>query len=76
MEEYKYDCFAFKGEKVCDALNEMKCSNCSFYRTELKNALLKAKYSCAKKVVDGIVYKIKPSEFEESFEEGIDKDVT
>ena len=74
MKEYKENCFAFKSERVCDALNEIDCQNCSFYRPEYQNAYLKAKYSCAKKVINNIVYKIKPSEFEKSFEEGIDND--
>lgn len=75
MEEYKYDCFAFKSERVCNALNEMNCQNCSFYRPEYQNEALKVKYSCAKKVINNIVYKIKPSEFEKNFEEGIDNDI-
>ena len=28
----KPDCFARINEKVCNALNEKKCENCSFYK--------------------------------------------
>ncbi len=30
----KIDCFARINEKICNALNEKKCENCSFYKNK------------------------------------------
>ncbi len=30
----KIDCFARINEKTCNALNEKKCENCSFYKNK------------------------------------------
>ena len=32
--EDKIDCFARINEHICNALNEKKCENCSFYKSK------------------------------------------
>lgn len=61
MKERKHDCFAYISDRTCNALTSMECENCSFYRTKEENNRQIVKHSCAKKIVDGIVFRIKPN---------------
>lgn len=61
MKERNMDCFAYVSNNTCNALTNINCENCSFYRTKEENARQIVKHSCAKKVVDGIVFRIRPN---------------
>lgn len=55
-EDDKQDCFARLSERMCNALTEKKCQNCSFYKhySEVKNyhQYLPKGYTRKKKPVD------------------------